>query len=97
MKNKKAKWFTENSNWLFWVVLAPAVILVNLGVTRIKVLATYGFVSGYFWTLLIIIVLFLLSMLLLLFIIYLNDDLDGNNKRRFLWFDKLINKWHLKE
>ena len=97
MKNAKANWFIKNSNWFFWVALIPALVLGNICFVHVKSLLSYGFRASYFWITIGLVCLFIANLLFLVFIMYINDDIDGNIKKRVSWFDIWIQKWHLKE
>lgn len=96
MKEKKGNWFTRNSNWLFIVLLLASIVLMNVIFSYMKTVFRYGLDLYTQWPFLLLLIflfiLLLLMFLFLYFIIYLEDALQGRNKRKFRIFDALIDK-----
>lgn len=100
MKEKRANWFTRNSWWLFIVLLVIDIVLLNFFVENIKIFLRYGVTWDSNWPLIVyMIVAFvfvIITFCVLYFLIYLEDYIQGRNKKKIKAFDDFIEKIVLK-
>jgi hypothetical protein len=100
MKEKKANWFTNNSWWLFIILLVIDIVLLNFVISNMKLFLKFGVTWDSNWPILVYFILAIAVMLvtffMMYFLIYLEDYLHDRNKKKIKLFEMFIEKIVLK-
>lgn len=100
MKEKKANWFTRNSWWLFIVLLAIDIILVNFVWYNLRLVFNHGITwednAPLIVYLILAVLIMVITFFMLYFLIYLEDSLHDRNKRKIKCFEDFIQRKNLK-
>jgi|GEM_PF-6038974 len=93
MKQKKERWFIKNRVWIAFFLLFVLIVLANFVFDRGKILIKYGFEwSSFILFLALFLVFIVLFAALFFFYSYYDDAMNQTLKKRFKWYDLIIQK-----
>lgn len=93
MKQKKERWFIKNRIWIAFVLLFILILVANFVFDRGKSLIKYGFEWPAFLVFLLLLFVFIILFAALFFFYsYYDDSINQTLKKRFRWYDMIIQK-----